>query len=168
LGKTLKLDAQMIQEEEPGELAGKASELVFSAVGKLKGDPEATVLSLPQHWRAIYTVWLLDGEVKNGGLHRFFWNTDGKFNDATLADLKFIGAVAHEQLFAKALAEYGKYDYAKEKKKAGKNLEGFTAGYKEKRYEGMDDQFYKIKPEIDVVLGEFIKQRPELYTGGTK
>lgn len=143
------------------DLVSKAEEQIDSAP-ESKADSDAWILALPQHWRAVYTASLLDAEVINGGLHQFFWNTDGKFNDALGEDLKYIGATAHSDLFSRAVAIYARHDYAREKERAGNNLEPFTDGYKEQRFEALDNEYYKL-PDVRLLVGKFIKQHAELY-----
>jgi hypothetical protein len=161
---SLGLDPKLIQRAKPGDLASKAREQIFAILEKDEENWDALALSLPQPWRAIHTVGLLEAEVNNGGFHQFFWNTEGKFNDATLKDLKYIGANQFHELFASALAVYAGHDYGKEKKDSGTNWKKrFTKGYDEKRFDDLDDRFYKLKLDGDEMLGQFIKKHPELY-----
>jgi hypothetical protein len=83
----LKLDRQVIETLGSSDLASKAEDEIDS-MPESKGGSDDWILVLPQQWRAVYTALLLDGEVNNGGFHQYFWNYEGKFNDATLADLK--------------------------------------------------------------------------------
>lgn len=159
----LKLDRQVIETKEPGQLAASAHDQIFTAV-EGKRDYKALILALPQHWRAVYTTSLLEGEVNNGGFHQFFWNSEGKFNEAVLADLDYIGATAYHDLFRRAVAIYAGHNYDEEKKRAGTSWEGFTEAYKQKRFEELDEEFYKVKLDMDVLIGNFIKQHPELYS----
>jgi hypothetical protein len=161
--RNLHLDSQEIEKQEPESLAETAQERVWSAIKALNGDPDALALSMPQHWRAIYTTGTLDGQVRNGGFHQYFWNFQGKLNQATAEDLSYIEAVEQNNLFTQAQKIYGKYDYQGERQKAGKSFEGFSKGYAEKRFEELDKAYYKLPQSLRVLQGKFIKKHVELY-----
>jgi hypothetical protein len=123
------------------------------------------VQQLPSHWRAMQTVYWLYLEVQNGGFHQFFWNSNGAMLDETQEDLQLIGATPFVGIFVRARSIYQTRDYKTEREASGNSWEGFTAGYRDKRLEALDREFYQqynIKP-LTVYLGEFIKLHLELF-----
>lgn len=121
------------------------------------------IRQLPQHWRAVYTTCILDGEVRNGGHHQFFWNSEGAFNNETLEDLRLISAKPFVLLFEEALDVYHKHDYAADKRDSGNSREVFVEAYKEKRMEILDEAFYNVTKTIIMHLDEYIRNNRIKY-----
>jgi hypothetical protein len=168
---SLKLASTAIQEESAYDLAFKAFEQVVAALDEMPGDEQSNVLSLPQHWRAIYTATILDMEVKNGGFHQFFWNTEGKLNEVTMQDLEFLRATEVHKLFGRAAAIYSGHDYINEKESGGNTWErfatAFRVGYQEERFEELDNEYFEYELDINELIGRFIKQHPRLYSSAS-
>jgi hypothetical protein len=158
------LDPATINAGSPADVADAAWTTVVDALEAAKGDHEAAVHRLPRPWRAVYTTYWLQCEVNNGGHHQFFWNSEGALNAETEEDIEFIGATSFLGLFREARRVFDAHDYRKEKRKAGKSWEGFTAGYREKRMAELDSAFYKMPKRLEQYLGEFIRAHPELYS----
>ena len=59
--------------------------------------------SLPPGFPTIYTTWVLDAEVANGGFHQYFWNTSGLYGDLVRESLSQLDAVQHLQAFDQAV-----------------------------------------------------------------
>ncbi|MEM9774818.1 MAG: DUF4375 domain-containing protein [Chloroflexota bacterium] len=123
------------------------------------------IKSLPQHWRAVYTTFWLECEIRNGGHHQFFWNSEGEFNTETLEDLKLINASEYVTIFSKALEVYDKHDYIEEKIEAGSDWERFTQGYREKRLDECDSNFEKANKTESIadVLTKYISHNKQLF-----
>ena len=160
-GSPRKLKRNQLDSEN---LASDAFNAVLDYLRESEGrQRDATALSMPQHWRAIYTTCCLDGEVNNGGHHQFFWNSDGALNKETLEDLSYMGAEPFVSIFRDALTVYLERDYAKAKRLSGNSWEGFTEGYRDKRLADCDGRFYKEKKSIYDYVAEFIRRHGDLY-----
>jgi hypothetical protein len=123
------------------------------------------VRQLPQHWRAVYTTFHLEGEVNNGGHHQFFWNSDGTLNKETLEDLRLISANPFVLLFEEALDEYQRHDYEGDKRDSGNTWEAFTEAYQEKRMAILDTAFCEAPKSISNHLTDYIRKNRNLYLG---
>ena len=123
------------------------------------------IRNLSGHWRAVYTVLRLEGEVNNGGHHQFFWNSDGALNKETLEDLRQISAYPFILIFEEALDEYQRHDYAGDKGNSGNTWEAFTEAYKEKRMAILDTAFYKTPKTIAMYLADYIRSNRHRYLG---
>lgn len=64
-----------------------------------------TILNLPRGLRVLHSLLVLDSEIHNGGFEQFFGNSENMFNDITLEDLQYVGAVAQAEKFQEAIAE---------------------------------------------------------------
>jgi len=157
----LRLTQRQIDGDEP---AYAAWELVLNYVhGSRKKDDTALIRGLPRHWRAVYTTIALEGEVQNGGHHQFFWNGEGALNDETLEDLELIRAKPFVRLFREALEIYTTHDCSGEKRRSRNSHKAFTAGYREKRMDHLDQAFYKSRKTVAEYLSSYIRNHRELY-----
>jgi hypothetical protein len=146
------------------DAAGTAWGVLLTHSSGLKGKKFTEhIRHLPQHWRAVYTAMWLECEVNNGGHHQFFWNSDGALNTETLEDLRLISARPFVVLFKKALAEYGRHDYAGDKQGSGNTWEAFTEAYDEHRMDKLDTAFYKSPKKIGEYLADYIRKNRENY-----
>ena len=121
------------------------------------------IRQLPPHWRTVYTCLKLQREVYNGGYHQFFWNTKGKLNEETLADLTLVSAVPFVLLFQEAVDQFQRHDYGEERSEAGNSWEAFTKGYKEKRMDDLDVAFCSVTKTIAMHLSEYIRRNRDKY-----
>ncbi|WP_285008670.1 DMP19 family protein [Pedobacter faecalis] len=70
------------------------------------GDKDAWfrhITNLPTHLQVVYTVVVFHKQVINGGLHQFFFNSNGQFAYITVNHLKLIGAFKSAQILEDAL-----------------------------------------------------------------
>jgi hypothetical protein len=134
---------------------------VLSTVGP--GSIAAQVRSLPSHWRAVYTVSWMEHEVLNGGHHQFFWNSEGRLNSETLADLELIGAEAAAEIFRDALDVFESHDYVRRKARAEGSLIAFAASEPEGELSPLDQAFYALRKRPMKFLGRFIKAHVTLF-----
>src|SRR5687767_4559285 len=51
-----------------------------------------TLKSLSSGFRAIYTTIVVESEVNNGGFNQYFWNSEGRLGELTVAGFYEIGA----------------------------------------------------------------------------
>ena len=121
------------------------------------------VRQLPPHWRAVYTSFMLEGEVNNGGHHQFFWNSERSLNKETLEDLRLISAKPFILLFEEALDVFNQHDYAEDKRESGNAWEAFTEGYKEKRMDILDTAFNNAPKSLEMYLTDYIRTNRNLY-----
>lgn len=105
-------------------------------------------LRLPQPWRALYTTTSLYAEVKNGGFHQFFWNSEGKLSAAIAQDLWFLGAVPFSEIFKRAVACAEEYKVVETKLLSSNTWEEFTAGYKTIPWDKIDLEFSEESPTL--------------------
>jgi hypothetical protein len=159
--RRLFLTEAQIDGSDPVQAAWQS--LIAHTAGLRDGAFVETIRQLPQHWRAVYTVFHLNGEVNNGGHHQFFWNSDGSLNNETLADLRLISAKPFILLFEEALDEYQRHDYAGDKRDSGNTWEAFSEAYREERMAILDAAFCKLPGTLVMCLADYIRSNRDLY-----
>jgi len=52
----------------------------------------ALLTGLPAGFSTVYTTWMLDAEVTNGGFHQYFWNSAGVYVELVRQGLQSLNA----------------------------------------------------------------------------
>lgn len=140
------LTASIIDSAADSELL----QIVFdNLVEKHEGDYEKeyeTVLSWNVSRQAVYMIWLLEGEVNNGGHNQFYYNSSGQFYDHLPKVLRLVGATRHAELMDRANAIYER-EHGKITEYLDGTLEGFSKSYDNNPLNPLDDEFYALESE---------------------
>jgi len=64
------------------------------------------VTGLSKGLQIIYSTWLVEEEVDNGGFNQYFWNSSGQYQKEALEGFKLLGAKEHAGLMDEAIAIY--------------------------------------------------------------
>jgi hypothetical protein len=151
--------------------------VVFSLlrmVGIARRSDDGWLPLVPRPFRAIYAVWSLNGEVNNGGLDQYFWNTDGEQIDAARDGLAIIGAAATSQVFERAVKSYeaNRSILMRFKRVAVRLLnsglrrkawEKFAESYKHSDLESLTSEFYRTESDLKVALVNYIRRHLDQF-----
>jgi hypothetical protein len=124
--------------------------------GEHPGSPEV---------RAVLTLVHLDGEVSNGGLHQYFWNTQALELDA-LNDAAAILHASAREVILEAIDRAKRYAYRRTWLMMRWRwwwTKQFVKGYSEKRFDDLDDRYDALSPSVIELLAAFIRQRPSAF-----
>lgn len=123
--------------------------------------------ALPQGRRALYSTWIVQCEVENGGFAQYFWNIEEEgFYDEAIKGFEIIGATTHLDLFTEALSLIRPFlprmhamQGPKDRFDVYKPMlmkEGLTP-----KIMALDSRFYQAKPSLSEVRIKYIRQHPE-------
>lgn len=116
-----------------------------------------SVLSWNKSRQAIYMIWLLEGEVNNGGYNQFYYNSSGQFYKHLPDALRLVGAYKFADLTQKA-----NDTYEKENEKITKHLdgtsEGFSKSYENNPLNDFDTKFYNLEEDLQQIQINYIKK----------
>ena len=126
----------------------------------LGAEATASVLLLPQPWRALYTSFKLDAEVRNGGFHQFFWNSEGNLNDAIAEDLASFGATQFADIFKRAADCATEFRVVETKRRSENTWEEFTDGYKTIPWDSRDRAYYEASPTLFQLVARYVREHP--------
>jgi len=159
----LHLDKAEIADLPPDKVGSKAFGVIFDLFKARKiEDWSSAAKLLPQPWRALYTSSELDGEVKNGGFHQYFYNTRCKLLRETLDDLRYLGASEFADIYEKAISGIDMAYYTSSKREDD-DWEKFTTKYADHQWNELEKRFYAQKPKLDEIAAKHIKEHPEDY-----
>ncbi len=125
-------------------------------------DRLSIVRAMPAGVRAIYTTWLVDAEVCNGGFNQFFWNPSGEFGGDALAGYELMGAEAYAAVMRGALATWEIERGPLARFHAEGTLEAFSASYAYTTLGEADGAYYALEDAIRDVWPRFARANPEL------
>ena len=124
---------------------------------------EAYLQTLSPARRAVYALYILAGEVDNGGFNQYYYNTGAEAAAYLPEACELVGASKYADLVRRANACYEREKLAD---RQDGSLEGFCASYENNPLEAYDDEFYLLEncQPLDSLLVRFIRENPEAFT----
>lgn len=143
-------------------------ELIHAVLGYILrrvGDDDEQKLErlnvLPEGLRAFFAIWLVDGEVKNGGFSQYFWNNGDGAATAAVGGFRLLGAEQHAALMEEAIAIQEQERAAMAPIEAEGTLEAFHDAAERSALGSLDMRYYEL-PDIEPALARFIRAYPEM------
>jgi hypothetical protein len=124
---------------------------------------DSMVRSLPLGTRAIYTTWLVDVEVNNGGFNQFFYNPYGQFAGLALAGYELLGTEEYASVMRGAIATYEAERETMRPFYEADSLEAFSQSYQHTQLGESDQRYYGLGDEIYTAWAAFVHRHPELF-----
>ena len=94
--------------------------------------------------RMIWGVFMLEGEVNNGGFNQFFWNSSRHYLPEVREGCTLIGAHEHLSLAEEALVVYEEHRGRLGELKDENTLEAFSASYEANVFHELDNRFFEL------------------------
>jgi len=145
-----------------------------------RSSKDQSLSSFSRDEKIYFAVGLLDGEVCNGGLDQFFWNSSGDYCQIALEGLDEIGAQHSLEILAEATTMiFGRAGAPTDRRKrwqvlnskTKRALELLTGHRKRSRLEALDKQFWADPDGLNDRLMAFAHDRglitPFLKEGGS-
>lgn len=122
------------------------------------------VHALPSGTRAIYTTWLVDVEVKNGGFNQFFFNPYGQLAGTALAGYELLGAEEYAAVMRAAIATFESEHETMAPYYSADTLEAFSESYKHTALDEVDQRYYSLGDRIYDVWATFAHDHADLFS----
>jgi len=115
--------------------------------------------------QAIFSIWMLQAEVNNGGFNQFYYNSSGQFSEMALTGLKLINAEKFADLLDRANKTYSKIADVLKEKDDGK-IESFSESYDNSPLNKLDDEFYELDEteRLDSIQIKYIRENKTQFT----
>ena len=130
-----------------------------------KDDRAAAFESLSAGTRAIYTTFLVDAEVNNGGFNQFFYNPYGALAGHALAGYELLGAEEYAAIMRAAIATRESERERMAPYYDDGSLEAFSASYQHTQLGELDQRYYSLGDRIYDAWAVFAHERADLLTG---
>ena len=108
-----------------------------------------TVTSWNRSRQAIYFIWILEGDVNNGGFNQFYFNSSGQFNKFLPDALQLVGADQYAGLIKRANNIF-ELENKKITEHQDGTLEGFSKSYNDNPLNKLDREFYELHEKEDL------------------
>jgi len=110
-----------------------------------------------QHYSAVLA---LDGEISNGGLHQYFFNSRGdRWRDA-LEGLRAMNDSHRAEVLQEAAAIFGKDGPSSKRRSRQKQLTAIIRA-NEDAFEALDERYYAIEEPLEVITNRYVLANPE-------
>ncbi|MDO4695939.1 MAG: DUF4375 domain-containing protein [Neisseria sp.] len=118
--------------------------------------------ALPPEHRAVYALYILAGEVDNGGFNQYYYNTEAEASAYLEEAFELIGAPDYARLVREACRCY------RENRIAGRcdgTLEQFCTSYRNNPLSEYDQAFYALENSnpLHDLLVKFIRSREDAF-----
>ena len=122
------------------------------------------VRGLPAGTQAIYTTWLVDAEVNNGGFNQFFYNPSGRFAGLALAGYELLKAEDYAAVMRAAIATHEAEREPMLRYYEANTPEAFSESYQRTELGDADQRYYALGDQIYGIWASFVRDRAELFT----
>jgi Domain of unknown function (DUF4375) len=127
----------------------------------------ADVSRLSLGLQMMYSTWILEGEVNNGGFNQFFVNSSGQFAEMALRSLKLLNATGYYEVLQRAInmheAEKGNVELQELYRR--NTLEAFSKSYKLTNLGECDDAFFKLREPLSELRVKYIRSHQDEFVG---
>lgn len=136
----------------------------FRLLGDFKNE-DAVMRRMPEGLRAYYAMFIMDGEINNGGFEQYYVNTDGSWEREALRCYEMIGAKQHVEVVRKAIAIADSDLPGDERDRAKGNEEAFASVYKDSELSKLNDAYYDVdeKDPWTPRLAAYVRAHPEQF-----
>lgn len=116
--------------------------------------------ALPAGQRALVAIYVLTGEVNNGGFNQFFFNKNGNFAEEALGGFRLIGALGHAEVVEAAMERVLNEIGALRHYWSEGTLEAFSKSYGHTTLGELDERFYALEDPYEL-LDAYMRTHPE-------
>lgn len=159
------LTPELLAEISVDEIGSAIAQHVEFQVGATEADRPSVVDALQPGIRAVYTTWLVDLEVNNGGFNQFFFNPCREFAGLALAGYELLGAEDYAAIMRAAIATRETERDRMAPYYDARTFEAFSESYRHTELGELDQRYYALGDGIYHVWAVFVRTRPDLLVG---
>ena len=125
------------------------------------------ISNLSAGFQMLYSTWVLETQVNNGGFNQFFFNPSGQFAKMALQSLEYLGASDYYKVMRSAM------DMQEREKEIPElqvlyqkgTLQAFSETYKLSHLDECDEAFYKLGDRLGELRINYVRSHPEEFVG---
>lgn len=107
--------------------------------------------------KAIFSIWILEAEVNNGGFNQFYYNSSGNFSELAFEGLILIGATSTADILQRANTIYKNIEEDLRNNDDG-TIESFSESYENNPLNAFDDEFYNNEEKLLEIQINYIRE----------
>ena len=138
-----RLTAEILQAVPDDQLEQTVFDNIYEIIGEDYENELQNVQRLTKGQQAIFSTWIVEGEVNNGGFNQFYFNSSGQYANMAVEGFETVGAIKFAHLMKEANKLYASINGDLEKFDDG-TLESFSESYNENPLNELDDKFYDL------------------------
>lgn len=120
------------------------------------------VRTLSTGMRMVWGVFMVDGEVNNGGFNQFFWNSSCEYVNEARDGFRLIGAFEHARLVDEAVERFDQHAQTLRPYYERGTIEAFSESYKENTFTDLDDRYFEL--DSAPLQISYIRANPDEFT----
>lgn len=144
-----KLTKEIIDTTPDADLEQLVLDVIFQLIKQSGKELFDAVKNLSLGQKILYTTWLVEVEVTNGGFNQFYYNFSRIFAEVAVEHFRTFGAVKFADLMGKANKIYSSIKTDLEEKNDG-TAESFSKSYQNNLLNDLDTEFYALYSEEDL------------------
>ncbi len=156
-----KLDLRVLARISDEDLVEETVDHLTKA--RFKDDPSNHLAEMTPGLRHIYLTWLLDAEVKNGGLHQFFWNNEHTLAAEAAESFRALGAQEVADLVKRAIVTFSKAFPQWQKLRRKGTLKAFAESRECTALDKLDDRYYERAQTLESLQVRYIRSHLEEF-----
>jgi hypothetical protein len=118
--------------------------------------------ALTEAQRHVLAVESFDGQVRNGGLSQYFFNSSGDDWRHAQAGLETMGSKERLAILKQALAKFGPAGPSTERRKRMDQL-ARVANSEDSPFEKLDSRYYASKESVEVMVTRYVLKNPQAF-----
>ena len=120
---------------------------------------------LPSGFSVVFHLFVLAGEIDNGGFNQYFFNGLDRDAEQQLEALRMIEATKHQKVFQEAfrIHEEEKQNKELQRRYSERTIESFFSTYGMTMLGKCDEEWYAMDKEFNTSIIRFIRKHPELF-----
>lgn len=121
------------------------------------------ISSLPDGLIMLYSTWIFEAEVNNGGFNQYFYNSSNQFVEEAYQGLLEVGAVKHAELIKRAVDIFNdELDMQLKMREIG-TIEAFSESYELTKLNEIDSLFYSIDENLSELRVRYIRENTKKF-----
>lgn len=139
------LTRQALQESNDDDVVYHVIDELIRMVDAIPQDQQVDyVRTLTPGMRMAWGVFMVDGEVNNGGFNQYFWNGSNEYVHEAREGFRLIGAFEHARLLDEAVERFEKHAQTLEPFHERGTIEAFSESYDEDVFTDLDDRYFEL------------------------
>jgi Zn-dependent protease len=152
-----------LRELPDDRVEGAVVEQMVMLLASYQGDWARLRDEVPSGALTVYSTWLLEAEVTNGGFLQYFWNVDRASAQEALASLQTIEARKHAALMQKAISVDSIERPGREMLMENGGWDAFFLATERTQFGELDEEFNRLDQTLAPLRVRFIRENPETF-----
>ena len=112
--------------------------------------------------RAVYALWIVDGEVNNGGFDQFFFNSSGSLMDEAIEGADLIGAKKNAAILREAADTFSDGSVPEDRESRWR-IQDALSDDEQSQLSDLDDRWFGEDKNLEKLLIGYVESHPDEF-----